>query len=137
MLQFYLLSVLCTLIGSLVLVVGDLSGKLASLVPLKEVLGGKGTQIIVGFSSLIVGVVKFFVRAPWDAVAVVGDLLPALVGIGVGLALLTDFFREKVGESSEVVEKAKNLTSVYHIPLGIVGLITAILHFLFPNTVIL
>ena len=137
MLQFYLLSVLCTLIGSLALVVGDLSGKLTSLVPLKEILGGKGIQIIVGFSSLIVGVVKFFVRAPWDTIAVVGDLLPALVGIGVGLALLTDFFREKAGESSEVVEKASTLTKVYHIPLGIVGLITAILHFLFPATVIL
>jgi hypothetical protein len=81
--------------------------------------------------------VKFFVRAPWDTVAVVGDLLPALVGIGVGLALLTDFFREKAGESSEVVEKASTLTKVYHIPLGIVGLITAILHFLFPSAVIL
>jgi hypothetical protein len=52
MLQIYLLSVLSTLIGSLALVVGDLSGKLTSLVPLKEVLGGKGTKIIVGLSSL-------------------------------------------------------------------------------------
>lgn len=137
MLQFYLLSVLCTLTGSLALVVSDLSSKLTSLASLKEVLTGKGMQISLGFASLIVGVVKFFVRAPWDTVAVVGDFLPALVGIGVGLALLTDFFREKVGESSEVVEKAKNLTTIYRIPLGIVGLVTAILHFLFPSTVIL
>jgi hypothetical protein len=137
MLQFYFLSVLCTLVGSLALVVSDLSNKLTSLVPVREILTGKGMQITLGFASLIVGVIKFFVRAPWDSVAVVGDLLPALVGIGVGLALLADFFREKAGESNAVVEKASTLTKVYHIPLGIVGLITAILHFLFPSTVIL
>ncbi len=137
MLQIYLLSVLCTLVGSLALVVSDLSNKLTSLVPLKELLTGKGMQISLGFATLIVGVIKFFVRAPWDSVAVVGDLLPALVGIGVGLALLTDFFREKTGESSEAVEKASSLTKLYHIPLGIVGIATAVLHFLFPSTVIL
>ena len=137
MLQFYLLSVLCTLVGSLALVVSDLSNKLTSLVPLKELLTGKGMQIILGFATLIVGVIKFFVRAPWDSVAVVGDLLPALVGIGVGLALLTDFFREKAGESNEVAEKASSLTKLYHIPLGIVGIVTAVLHFLFARVVIL
>jgi hypothetical protein len=135
--QFYFLSIIFTLAGSLTLVVGDLSEKLTSLVPLRELLVNKGTKITLGFLSIAVGVVKLFVRAPWDSVAVVGDLLPALVGIGIGLALLTDFFKEKVSQSSEVVEKAEQLTGVYRIPLAVVGFVTAVLHFLFPSTVIL
>ncbi len=137
MLQFYFLSVLCTFLSATTLIVGELSGKLTSLAPLKDLLGNRGSKITLGFSSLIVGVVKFIARAPFDTVAVVGDFLPALVGIGLGLALLTDFFKERVADSSEVVEKAEQLASVYRIPLGVVGMITAVLHFLFPATVIL
>ncbi len=137
MLQFYFLSVLCTFLSATTLIVGELSGRLTSLAPLKDLLGNRGSKVTLGFSSLIVGVVKFSVRAPFDTSAGVGDLLPAFAGIGLGLALLTDFFKERVSKSSEVVEKAEHLAGVYRIPLGVVGIIAAVLHFLFPATVIL
>ena len=88
-------------------------------------------------AAVVVGVVKFFVRAPWDRVAVVGDLLPAIGGILIGLALLVDFAREGQASSSDVVEKAQKLTTTYRIPLGMLGVAVAILHFFFPTAVIL
>jgi hypothetical protein len=114
-----------------------LSEKFPSFSPLNEILGKQSAKITLGFVAVIVGVLKLIVRAPGDTVAVVGDLLPALAGIGIGLVLLLDFFKQNISASKDVIEKAEKITVTYRIPLGILGMVVAVLHFLFPTAVIL
>ena len=66
-----------------------------------------------------------------------GDLLPALAGIGMGMALLMDFFKQRVAQPSEALEKAEKIAMTYRLPVGIAGLAVAVLHFIFPGTIIL
>jgi hypothetical protein len=126
-----------TLLASTALLSDYLGEKLPSFAPLNEILGKQSLKIVFGFLVAIVGIMKFIIRAPNDSIAVVGDFLPAIVGIGIGLALLTDFFKKNIEASKEVIEKAEKITVTYRIPLGILGIVTSILHFLFPATVIL
>ena len=137
MVQFYFLSVLFTLMGGVALFSDYLSEKFPSFQPLNDFLGRKSTKITVGFISLAVGVIKLIVRAPFDRVAVAGDLLPAIVGILIGLALLVDFFKQRLSAPQEVMEQAEKIAVTYRIPLGVLGILTAVAHFLFSSAVIL
>ena len=137
MLQFYFLSILANLLAGTALASEYLGAKLPSFASLKELFAKKTFRITVGFSAAIIGIIKLIIRAPGNAVPVAGDLLPALAGIGMGLALLVDFFRQRVSKPSEALEKAEKIAMTYRLPVGIAGLATAVLHFIFPATVIL
>jgi hypothetical protein len=76
------------------------------------------------------------VRAPFDTVLVAGDLLPALTGIGVGLALLADTFVSRRTESEEA-EKVRKAAAFYRVPMAIAGIAVGVIHFLFSSLVIL
>ena len=135
MLQFYFLSIFTNLLAGASLSSNYLGEKFPSFSPIKDILTNRSSRITIGFSALIVGIIKFIVRAPGNTVPVAGDLLPALAGIGMGLALLVDFFKQKV--PGEAMEKAEKIAVSYRLPLGIAGLAIALLHFIFPATVIL
>ena len=137
MLQFYFLSIITTLLGGISLVSGSLGENLTSLASLWDILGRRGVKVTLGLSSLTVGFVKLIVRSPNDTVPVAGDLLPALVGMALGLALLLDSFKPDVSSSDSVVEKAGKLALLYRIPIGAAGILAALLHFFFSGAVIL
>jgi energy-converting hydrogenase Eha subunit C len=137
MVQFYFLSVVISFLGGLALFPDYLSEKFPSFAPLNDLFGKRSAKITIGFLSLIVGIIKLIVRAPFDTVAVAGDLLPAIVGIVIGLALLMDFFKQRVSAPQEVIEKAEQIAVTYRVPLGVLGILTAIAHFLFSSAVIL
>jgi hypothetical protein len=93
-------------------------------------------KITLGVVAVIVGVVKFFVRAPLDEVVVVGDLLPALAGIAIGLALLAEaLIRREDGNAK--LRKVRSASRFYRIPLGVVAIATGLAHFFVPSVVIL
>ena len=137
MLQIYFISIVVIFLGGLALVAEYLGEKRPSLASLKDYFGRKGVTVTLGFLSLIAGILKFFIRAPFDTVPVAGDLLPALVGIALGLALLMGFFKSKVSEPSELMDKAEKMALTYRVPLGFLGIAVAIVHFLFPGAVLL
>ncbi len=137
MVQLYFLSVVFVFLGGVALFPDYLSEKFPSFAPLNALFGKRSAKITVGFLSLIVGIVKLIVRAPFDTVAVAGDLLPALVGILIGLALLVDFFKQRVSAPQEIIDQAEKIAMTYRVPLGVLGILTAIAHFLFASAVIL
>jgi hypothetical protein len=133
MLQFYLLSVLTLILSGAALI--GASGR-AFDQEVTRVLNRTWVKISLGAFTLLVGVVKLVVAATPDSAAVVGDLLPALAGIAVGLALGAEAWVNRAGQSAEA-EKINRAASFYRIPLGIVAIATAVAHFFVPATVIL
>lgn len=132
MLQFYFLSVLLNLLagaGLLAMSRGQRFPQVRALVSRRSV------KIGLGAAAAAVGILKIFVRAPIDTVPVAGDLLPALVGVAAGLALIADPYAADRPESEEA-EKIRRISSFYRIPLAVAAIGSAIVHFFVPGAVI-
>ncbi|MFO7782798.1 MAG: hypothetical protein R6W94_14365 [Spirochaetia bacterium] len=133
MLQFYFLSIL-TLILSGVALIGASSRAFDHEV--SHLLTRTWVKMTIGGVTLVVGVVKLIVTATPESAAVVGDLLPALAGIAVGLALAVEGWANRAAQSAEA-QKINQAASFYRIPLGVVAIATAVAHFFVPAAVIL
>jgi hypothetical protein len=137
MTQFYLLSVLANLVAGLTLAGDYLGGRFKFLASFKSLRETRSGQLAVGLIALGVGVITVFVRAPGDYVPVVGDLLPSLAGMAMGLALLVEAFRQKVEDRGPQGTLISRAVLTYRVPAGIAGVAVALAHFLFPAAVIL
>ncbi len=141
MVQFYFLSIVANLLGGIALAEGYLAERIPLLQSIQESLTKRGTKTVIGFSTAIVGLLKLIVApiAPVDnmGVPVVGDLLPALVGLGIGAVLLVDALREKVTVPDETVESVEKKIVPYRVPLGLAGIAVSILHFFLPGALFL
>jgi hypothetical protein len=133
MAQFYLLSVLANCIAGFALASDFLGEKIPFLAPWKDIRSQKTTEIAIGAAAAIVGFVKLFVPSPGESVFFAGDLLPALTGILLGGILLFEALRAKVEGKAEQLEKLSAAVLTYRVPLGIVGVSVAFLHFLLPG----
>jgi hypothetical protein len=73
----------------------------------------------------------------------VGDLLPGVAGIILGVILIGEAFRQypKAEQEQETVgksiEKVTGRIAVYRIPVGIAGAVIGLVHFLFPSVLFL
>lgn len=133
MLQFYFLSISTLLLGSLSLM---FAGSEESSHSFRRFISARTVRISVGVLAALVGIMKFFVRAPGDTVMVVGDLLPAATGIALGLALLSGALGRQA-EENEPLKKVQSISRYYRVPLGVVGIAAALAHFFVPEAVIL
>jgi hypothetical protein len=137
MAQFYLLSVLANIVAGLTLAGDYLGTKFSFLASFKNLRENRVSQIVIGIVTTAVGVLTFFVRAPGDTVPVVGDLLPSLAAIAVGVTLLVESFRQQVESRGPQAEKLSKVLLSYRVPAGIAGASIGLLHFLFPAAAIL
>ncbi len=137
MAQFYLLSILSNIIAGLTLAGDYLGEKFPFLASFKNLRANRPATIIIGVVAIVIGLIKLVVLSPGENVPVAGDLLPALTGIVVGGILLVEAFRAKVESQSEPMRKISSVMLTYRVPVGIVGVAVAVLHFLFPGAPIL
>ena len=142
MAQLYMLSILSLLAAGLILSSDYLVERMAWLSGLKEFAAQRGVKIGVGIVTAIVGIMKLIVRSPGETVPVAGDLLPALAGIVLGGLLLADTLRAgrdsiATEEQPVAVDKVTNAVMPYRTPIGIAGMVIAIVHFLLPALTIL
>ncbi len=139
MVQFYFLSIIANLLGGIALAIDYLGEKVAFLASLKDFFVKQSVRITIGFTALIVGILKLIVKPVGWSVPFVGDLLPALTGIGIGIALLIDFFKKKTDTdvAKENLEKVEKAVMTYRVPLGLAGIVVAILHFFIPSALFL
>ena len=138
MAQIYLLAVTFTLTASFVLSSEFLARKIASLQPLFNLFGQKKARWGIGSIATVVGILKLVFRSPGEDVRVAGDLMVALAGIGIGaLLVLSAFFQVTEGEqqsrAAQIADKALRARA----PIGIIGMLVALLHFLFPGTLLI
>jgi hypothetical protein len=134
--QFYLLSVVTNALAGLALAGDFLGERLAFLASWKNVRDRRGLLIGIGLAAAVVGVLKLIFRSPGEKVFVAGDLLPALMGLFQGGALLAEGFRQRV-ESSQQLENVSRAVLSYRVPVGIAGMVVAFLHFLLPGVLFL
>jgi hypothetical protein len=135
MAQFYLLSILANILAGLVLAGGFLAEKMPFFSSLKGITEDRNARITIGVSAAMIGIVKLFVSSPGETVPIAGDLLPALTGMVLGGVIFAEAFQGS--GKDEKLERISKTVLTYKVPLGIVGIIVAILHFFFPGAPVL
>ncbi len=141
MVQFYFLSIAANILGGLALSSGYLDQRFSGISGAKEFFESKpGLRVTVGVVSLVVGVLKLLSATRGD-VPVVGDLIPALTGLVVGIALLFERYKEKSTIPSEAQTAALNAVERIVLKnkslLGIGSLVVGVVHFLLPGVLFL
>ena len=156
--QFYFLSIVINLLAGVILAGDYLAERLPWMRTLLPEISSRSSGVAIGAITAGVGVLKLFVLADPLQTAVVGDLLPALAGIALGGSLIGVALNAEEADaegaaerpahttrdgSSHVVvadgaaDKAVRLAAGYRTPAGLAGIAVALLHFLFPGSVIL
>jgi hypothetical protein len=135
MLQFYFLSILSNILAGVALTAEYLAGRFPSIAPFRDLLSRRGYRASLGALAAAVGFLKLLIRSSATDVPVVGDLIPALLGIGMGASLLLAAARERVDRTP--LGRLERAALAYRVPLGFVGIAVAILHFLLPAALFL
>ena len=92
-------------------------------------------RLIVGIAATLTGLMK--ILSPID-IPVIGDLFPAMAGILAGFILIFEYYRGRTSlDATGKVEKIDRLLVANKKLIGIVGLVAAALHFLFPTVLLL
>jgi len=143
MLQFYFLSIVLNALAGLSLVSKDED----EIPGVKLSFKNENYKLWLGILTAVLGVLKILSSVEGD-VPVVGDLVPALAGILAGLALIIEHQQRKSAdftsfssfssqeEDGDTLKKFSLLTANKKI-IGIIALIAAALHFLFPKVLLL
>ncbi len=137
MYQIYLLSILTNLFAGTVASFEGLDDKLnISAIFNREFLDRAGFRLGLGIVTAIVGFLKFLTVSEGD-VPVVGDLLPAVAGISLGMILLLQYYKGRSDVSSPTVDKVDSLLGKNANVFGMAGVAVAIVHFLFHRVLFL
>lgn len=145
MIQFYFLSILFNLLAGLILVYcrdltidEDFSVESGSENDDPELLNGfKGLdnstfRLVLGGLSVLVGIMKLL--SSYD-VAVVGDLIPALVSLLGGASLIIEYY--SVSSENIIPEHVQSLFIDNRKYIGVACIVAAVLHFILPNVLFL
>jgi hypothetical protein len=128
--QLYLLSVVLNLLGGLVLLAPRVKDE-----NVRSLAQRPAVHVTVGVLAFLAGVAKLILPAPMEEVMIVGDLLPALAGMALGVVMVGDVYASRSKAAAEGSTPRKNL--LLRIPIAVIAIAAAIAHFLFPATVIL
>lgn len=129
MYQIYLLSILTNIIAGIALGFDKMDERLRlHAVFNPELFQHTGFRLAMGLITFVVGFLKLLSVSPGD-VAVVGDLLPAAVGMVMGFALVFQYYQERITVRSGAIESIDNLLKRYEAPLGVLGIFVALVHF--------
>jgi hypothetical protein len=138
--QLWFLSVLLNVFSGLVLVFSTRSGIEAdaddeSAAP--AFFQHPTFRFVLGILAALIGIIKLFVPIPrgdaLSGIPVIGDLLPALAGIVGGGALLVDYYKNFSSLNIEFPAIVRKICIDNRKYAGIVCIIIAVLHFVFPR----
>ncbi len=135
MLQFYFLSILFNTATGLVLLVTDGEDRVSEG-KLPVFVFDETFRLVLGILTAVTGFFKLLTAVRGD-IPVIGDLLPAIAGLAGGFALLYEFYKTR-----STVEDVQLPPVVQRIVegkryVGIVSIIAAACHFLFPTVIFL
>ncbi|TFG64982.1 MAG: hypothetical protein E4H36_01395 [Spirochaetales bacterium] len=134
MFQFYFLSILVNFFAGLVSASDFLGEKFQRIKGFKESFSTPGIKIFLGLLAFIIGIFKLIIPV---RIAVVGDLIPAIAGIVLGITLMVDFYKSKSDMAPERPGTLQNIFVGQKSFIGMLGIIASILHFLFPRVIFL
>ena len=135
MLQFFFLSVLLNILGGAVLASEFLETKFSFFGRVTEAFKERANaKLVIGILSVIVGIFKILSVVQGD-VKIVGDLLPALSGLLIGLGLMAEYYRTRTDVQTET--GINTMLDKYGHIFGSIAILIGILHFLFPRVLFL
>jgi len=135
MLQFYFLSVLLNVVGGSILASDFLEKKISFFGGVTEVFRERAnSKLFLGILAFIVGVFKILTVTAGD-VKVVGDLLPALSGLLIGIGLIAEYYRTRTDVHTE--NNINTLLDKYKHIFGSIAILIGVLHFIFPRVLFL
>jgi hypothetical protein len=132
MLQFYFLSILTNAASGALLSADYFGRRVTRLAWLAAHPASRRIKMAAGAGSLIVGLCTIF----WPAgsgIPVVGDLVPSIAGMAMGVALLFEVFRQDALFPSEPASAPARSGLDWRSMIGIAGLVVALLHFFLPE----
>jgi hypothetical protein len=133
MLQFYFLSILANLVGGVTLC-SEWLGRRPGVAGLLAALSSRYWKMTTGLVAIIAGLAKLFV--PVGSPLVLGDLVPGLVGMTLGVALLFEVLKQEAilpAERGVRPDTHGRGALGYRTALGVLGFAAAILHFFLPE----
>ncbi len=137
MLQFYFLSILLNTITGIVLFISDREyPDLGSESKIPAIVHDETFRLILGVLTSVTGFFKLLTAVRGD-IPVFGDLLPALAGLAGGFTLLYEFYKARSTLEQDNIHPLlqKIVNSKRYV--GLVCIIAAIFHFLFPTVLFL
>jgi len=139
MVQLYLLSVILNGLIGFLLVFGDVIEGDTTGSGFKSFLSSWGLRLVLGILAAITGILKFL-SPIMNKIPILGDFLPAAAGLAAGFILIFGFYRENStgsGGNEGKLDRIGDTFLHYRKAIGIVILIIAALHFLFPTALFL
>lgn len=138
MFQLYLLTVLTNILVGFALAREFISARFERFSEHTNFMNNGLYRIVLVAASILIGFINLFSIYPGD-IAVLGDLLPSLVGIVAGILLLVDYLRNRIAktETTEIAEEVEQSSAPYLSIVGIGSVIIGILHAVFPTAPLL
>jgi hypothetical protein len=136
MIQLYFLSILLNGLSGYILSFGGNEPDGSIEGSLRFSLTNSTFRLVLGILTAVTGLLKILSPTEGD-IPVIGDLLPALLGLAAGFVLLFGYYRERTTVESEQVSRFDETLGRYKKWLGFVLLGSSVLHFLFPRALFL
>ena len=135
MLQFYFLSIVLNALAGFLLISDNSDG-----IPDFKVgfsFKDETFRLVVGILAVILGLLKLLSPVEGD-IPIIGDLIPALTGFISGFILIFEYYRTRTTiDPTEQTEKIDRLLVSNKKIIGIISLVSAALHFIFPRVLLL
>ena len=132
MVQIYLLSVIAGVAGGCLLLSEQLKEKVPPLTVFREwYRKNQAYQPFIFCLFCIIGLLSLVF--PFNGVVILGDFIPGLANLFIGVALFFEYYKDKGKVVSESLGKAISFFDQYQGALGAVSLIAGAAHFIFPG----
>jgi hypothetical protein len=136
MIQFYFLSIFFNAVTGYILITEDEGEEKSISDHFQFSIDNDTLRMILGILSIVTGLLKLLSSVQGD-VPVIGDFIPAITGFAAGFILIFEFYRKHSLVDSDKYENIDGFLLKNKKWIGFVVLAAAILHFLFPQALLL
>lgn len=136
MLQIYFLTVLTNIVAGLTISAPFLSTKIEKFSVFSEKMENRMYRVILGVITFITGLFALL-NLSSSSIAIVGDLIPSITAISMGIILIIFYFFNEDEDSGNLVKTVKSLSGKYGDIIGIAGIIVGLIHFFIPTALFL
>lgn len=135
MIQLYVLSIVVNILAGIVVAWDFLEDKLnLASVFNPEAMRAQPLRLVLGASAFIVGFLKLLIAMD---VVIVGDLLPALIGMIMGMILIVQYYRERSEISSDIIKTIESVFVDHASVFGVLGIVISLVHLILAQAIFL
>lgn len=136
MVQFYLLSVVMNMVAGYALIAAHTPARGGKLEGVREYLRDQTVRLVLGILTAAVGFFKLLTVMRGD-IPVIGDFFPSAAGMAAGFTLLLEFYKSNTTIDSPTLAKLEGIFLANSRLVGIIGIASGLVHFLFANVLFL